>query len=119
VWIASGHVAQFNDPLVQCLGECKSRFRADQIDARACPNCGGPLSEPRMFNTMFRTQVGPVEDEDNVAYLPPETAQGMFVNFLNVATTLRRKLPFGIAQVRKSFRNEITPGNFVFRTLEF
>src|SRR5207248_11315506 len=111
--------AQFVDPLVQCLGECKSRFRADQIDATECPNCGGPLDEPRMFNTMFKTQVGPVEDDENIAYLPPETAQGMFVNFLHVATTMRRKLPFGIAQVRKSFRNEITPGNFVFRTLEF
>jgi glycyl-tRNA synthetase len=119
VWVASGHVKEFNDPLVQCLGECKSRFRADQIDATKCPNCGGQLSEPRMFNTMFKTQVGPVPDEDNIAYLPPETAQGMFVNFVNVATTMRRKLPFGIAQVRKSFRNEITPGNFVFRTLEF
>jgi glycyl-tRNA synthetase len=119
VWVASGHVKEFNDPLVQCLGECKSRFRADQIDATKCPNCGGKLSEPRMFNTMFKTQVGPVPDEDNMAYLPPETAQGMFVNFVNVATTMRRRLPFGIAQVRKSFRNEITPGNFVFRTLEF
>ncbi|HEY1292036.1 MAG TPA: glycine--tRNA ligase [Chloroflexota bacterium] len=119
VWVASGHVAEFNDPLVQCLGECKSRYRADQVDTAKCPNCGGPLSEPRMFNTMFRTQVGPVADEENIAYLPPETAQGIFVNFANVATTMRRKLPFGIAQVRKSFRNEITPGNFVFRTLEF
>jgi glycyl-tRNA synthetase len=119
VWVASGHVKEFNDPLVQCLGECKSRFRADQIDATKCPNCGGNLSEPRMFNTMFKTQVGPVPDEDNMSYLPPETAQGMFVNFVNVATTMRRRLPFGIAQVRKSFRNEITPGNFVFRTLEF
>jgi glycyl-tRNA synthetase len=119
VWIASGHVAEFNDPLVQCLGECKSRFRADQIDDTKCPTCGGKLSEPRMFNTMFKTQVGPVEDEENIAYLPPETAQGMFVNFVNVANTMRRKLPFGIAQIRKSFRNEITPGNFVFRTLEF
>jgi glycyl-tRNA synthetase len=119
VWEASGHVAEFNDPLVQCLGECKSRFRADQIEAAMCPNCGGPLSEPRMFNTMFSTQVGPVADEENIAYLPPETAQGIFVNFANVAATMRRKLPFGIAQVRKSFRNEITPGNFVFRTLEF
>jgi glycyl-tRNA synthetase len=119
VWVASGHVKEFNDPLVQCMGECKSRFRADQINTPTCPNCGGKLSEPRMFNTMFKTQVGPVPDEDNMAYLPPETAQGMFVNFVNVATTMRRRLPFGIAQVRKSFRNEITPGNFVFRTLEF
>ena len=119
VWVASGHVAEFNDPLVQCLGECKSRFRADQIDTTKCPVCGGKLTEPRMFNTMFKTQVGPVPDEENIAYLPPETAQGIFVNFVNVASTMRRKLPFGIAQIRKSFRNEITPGNFVFRTLEF
>jgi glycyl-tRNA synthetase len=119
VWVASGHVKEFNDPLVQCLGECKRRYRADQLSTPTCPNCGGTLSAPQMFNTMFKTQVGPVPDEDNIAYLPPETAQGMFVNFVNVATTMRRKLPFGIAQVRKSFRNEITPGNFVFRTLEF
>jgi glycyl-tRNA synthetase len=119
VWVASGHVSEFNDPLVQCLGECKSRFRADQLSSPICPICGGKLSEPRMFNTMFTTQVGPVVDAENLAYLPPETAQGMFVNFATVASTMRRKLPFGIAQVRKSFRNEITPGNFVFRTLEF
>src|SRR5207237_10839485 len=115
----SDHVDQFNQPVVQCLGECKSRLHADQIDTTQCPVCGGKLSEPRMFNTMFKTQVGPVADEENIAYLPPETAQGIFVNFVNVANTMRRKLPFGIAQVRKSFRNEITPGNFVFRTLEF
>jgi glycyl-tRNA synthetase len=119
VWVASGHVDKFNDPLVQCLGECKSRFRADQIDATKCPNCGGPLGEPTMFNTMFQTYVGPTHEEHNLAYLRPETAQGMFVNFDNVASTMRRKLPFGIAQIGKSFRNEITPGNFVFRTLEF
>jgi glycyl-tRNA synthetase len=119
VWEASGHVKEFNDPLVQCLGECKNRYRADQVEGSRCPNCGGRLDEPRMFNTMFKTQVGAVPDEHNMAYLPPETAQGIFVNFVNVATTMRRKLPFGIAQVRKSFRNEITPGNFVFRTLEF
>jgi glycyl-tRNA synthetase len=119
VWEASGHVKEFNDPLVQCMGECKSRFRADQLEGTRCPNCGGSLSEPRPFSTMFKTQVGPVPDDETIAYLPPETAQGMFVNFLNVATTMRRKLPFGIAQVRKTFRNEITPGNFVFRTLEF
>jgi glycyl-tRNA synthetase len=119
VWQASGHVQEFNDPLVQCLGQCKNRYRADQLEGTVCPNCGGRLSEPRLFNTMFKTQVGPIPDDDNVAYLPPETAQGMFVNFVNVATTMRRRLPFGIAQVRKSFRNEITPGNFVFRTLEF
>src|SRR5579862_5879998 len=92
VWVASGHVKEFNDPLVQCLGECKRRYRADQIDTTVCPNCGGPLGEAQLFNTMFKTQVGPVPDEDNIAYLPPETAQGMFVNFVNVATTMRRKL---------------------------
>ena len=119
VWKASGHVDQFADDLVQCLGECKSRYRADHVETERCPKCDGELSEPRSFNTMFKTQVGPVDDEENIAYLPPETAQGMFVNFANVASTMRRKLPFGIAQVRKSFRNEITPGNFVFRTLEF
>src|SRR5207302_3560993 len=119
VWKASGHVDKFADMLVQCEGECKSRFRADHVQGTTCPTCGGPLGTPRSFNTMFRTVVGPVEDEDNIAYLPPETAQGMFVNFALVASTMRRKLPFGIAQVRKSFRNEITPGNFVFRTLEF
>jgi glycyl-tRNA synthetase len=119
VWKASGHVDKFADLLVQCLGECKNRFRADHIQSNSCPNCGGALTEPKPFNTMFRTHVGPIADEENVAYLPPETAQGMFVNFALVATTMRRKLPFGIAQVRKSFRNEITPGNFVFRTLEF
>jgi glycyl-tRNA synthetase len=119
VWKASGHVDKFADLLVQCEGECKNRYRADHVEGTKCPNCGGPLGTPRLFNTMFRTHVGPVDDEENVAYLPPETAQGMFVNFALVATTMRRKLPFGIAQVRKSFRNEITPGNFVFRTLEF
>ncbi len=119
VWRASGHVEEFVDMLVQCLGECKDRFRADHVVGDRCPNCGGKLSEPRPFNGMFKTHVGPVEDDASVAYLPPETAQGMFVNFKNVATAMRRKLPFGIAQVRKSFRNEITPGNFIFRTREF
>jgi glycyl-tRNA synthetase len=119
VWVASGHVEKFNDPLVQCLGECKNRYRADQINSEKCPNCAGPLSEPTMFNTMFQTYVGATHEEHDVAYLRPETAQGMFVNFANVASTMRRRLPFGIAQIGKSFRNEITPGNFVFRTLEF
>lgn len=118
VWVASGHVGHFTDPLVECKN-CHQRFRADHVEGSACPNCGGELSEPRMFNLMFKTFVGPVEDDASVAYLPPETAQGMFVNFDNVLTTTRRKLPFGIAQIRKSFRNEITPGNFVFRTREF
>ncbi|MBI2756233.1 MAG: glycine--tRNA ligase [Chloroflexi bacterium] len=120
VWKASGHVDNFVDPLVECLGECRQRFRADHLEnLEKCPTCGGKLSEPRNFNGMFQTQVGPVEDAGSVAYLRPETAQGQFVNFLNVATSMRRKLPFGIAQVGRSFRNEITPGNFVFRTREF
>jgi glycyl-tRNA synthetase len=119
VWKASGHVDTFSDPLVDCLGECKRRFRADQLDGERCPTCNGRLSEPRPFNLMFKTQVGPVEEEGNIAYLRPETAQGIFVNFRNVATTMRRKLPFGVAQVGKAFRNEITPGNFIFRTREF
>jgi glycyl-tRNA synthetase len=118
VWVASGHVAGFSDPLVDCK-QCKMRWRADQLEGDRCPNCGGELTEPRQFNLMFKTYVGPVEDEANVAYLRPETAQGMFVDFKNVLTTMRLKLPFGIAQVGKSFRNEITPGNFIFRTREF
>ncbi|RYX86012.1 glycine--tRNA ligase [bacterium] len=123
VWVASGHVATFNDPLVDCK-KCNSRFRADHVDLTApCPVCGavGSFTEPRQFNMMFRTAVGPVEKEDgsNIAYLRPETAQGIFVNFKNVQTTTAKKLPFGIAQVGKAFRNEITPGNFTFRTREF
>lgn len=131
VWVGSGHVANFTDPLVDCR-KCQRRFRADHLaegiygepvhnaaGALLCPNDGGELTEPRQFNMMFRTQVGPVADESNVAYLPPETAQGIFVNFDNVAQSMRRKLPFGIAQSRVSFRNEITPGRFIFRTLEF
>jgi glycyl-tRNA synthetase len=123
VWEASGHVATFNDPLVDCKN-CKGRFRADHVDLSApCPNCGAKESwtEARQFNLMFKTSVGPVEKEDgsNIAYLRPETAQGIFANFLNVQTTSRKKLPFGIAQIGKAFRNEITPGNFTFRTREF
>ncbi|HEY8490131.1 MAG TPA: glycine--tRNA ligase [Dehalococcoidia bacterium] len=120
VWEASGHVSHFTDPLVDCLN-CRSRFRADQLTEDRCPVCGavGRFTEPRQFNLMFKTFVGPVEDEASVAYLRPETAQGMFVNFANVLTTTRKKLPFGIAQIGKSFRNEITPGNFIFRTREF
>ncbi len=123
VWVASGHVATFNDPLVDCK-KCNSRFRADHVDLSApCPVCGavGSFTEPRQFNMMFRTAVGPVEKEDgsNIAYLRPETAQGIFVNFKNVQTTTAKKLPFGIAQIGKAFRNEITPGNFTFRTREF
>jgi glycyl-tRNA synthetase len=118
VWVASGHVAGFQDPLVECK-DCRHRFRSTDIDLSKCPDCGGQLSEPRMFNLMFKTFMGPVEDAANVIYMRPETAQAMFVNFENVRTTTRRKLPFGIAQVGKSFRNEITTGNFIFRTREF
>jgi glycyl-tRNA synthetase len=117
-WVASGHVASFSDPLVDCK-QCHQRWRADQLESTRCPNCGGELTEPRQFNLMFKTHVGPVEDEANVAYLRPETAQGIFVNFKNVLNTMRQKLPFGIAQIGKAFRNEITPGNFTFRTREF
>jgi len=121
VWEASGHVATFTDPLVECTN-CHKRFRADHVDlAKSCPNCGqGPSwTEPRQFNLMFKTHMGPVEDSANVVYLRPETAQGMFVDFMIVQQTTRKKIPFGIAQQGKSFRNEITPGNFVFRTREF
>jgi glycyl-tRNA synthetase len=121
VWEASGHVATFTDPLVDCR-KCNERFRADQLpDSGACPNCGakGSFTEARQFNLMFKTFVGPVEDDASIAYLRPETAQGIFVNFANVQITTRKKPPFGIAQIGKSFRNEITPGNFVYRTREF
>lgn len=116
-WVASGHVESFTDPLVDCI-VCRKRWRADQIEDK-CPSCGGGLTEPRMFNLMFKTFMGPVEDEAAAVYLRPETAQGMFVNFANVQTATRRKLPFGIAQIGKAFRNEITPGNFIYRTREF
>jgi len=125
VWEASGHLATFSDPLVDCRN-CKERWRADQLpepdgDAGpACPNCAShDLTKARPFHLMFKTHVGPVEDDGAVAYLRPETAQGIFVNFLNVLQTSRKKPPFGIAQQGKSFRNEITPGNFIFRTREF
>jgi glycyl-tRNA synthetase len=118
VWEASGHLATFTDPLVDCRN-CKERWRADQI-GDTCPNCGShDLTEARPFHLMFKTHVGPVEDEAAIAYLRPETAQGIFVNFANVLQTSRKKPPFGIAQQGKSFRNEITPGNFIFRTREF
>jgi len=118
IWEASGHLANFTDPLVDCRS-CKERWRADQI-GDTCPNCGSAdLTEPRAFNMMFKTFVGPVEEDAAVAFLRPETAQGMFVNFASVLQTTRQKPPFGIAQIGKSFRNEITPGNFVFRTREF
>ena len=121
IWEASGHLENFTDPLVDCK-KCKERFREDQLeDPATCPNCGGTgtFTDARAFNLMFKTYVGPVEDSANVAYLRPETAQGMFVNFMQVLQTSRKKPPFGIAQMGKSFRNEITPGNFVFRTREF
>ena len=121
VWEASGHVATFTDPLVECT-HCHKRFRADHIDlSRNCPECGREpaWTEPRQFNLMFKTHMGPVEDSANVIYLRPETAQGMFVDFQSIQTTSRKRIPFGIAQQGKSFRNEITPGNFVFRTREF
>src|SRR4051812_29817023 len=125
VWEASGHLAGFTDPLVQCLGECKKRWREDHLREEQpegelkCPECGGELSEPRQFNLMFETYLGPVQDDASRAFLRPETAQGIFVNFKNVLQFARKKPPFGIAQIGKSFRNEITPGNFIFRTREF
>jgi len=118
VWVASGHVDSFTDPLVECKA-CHQRWRATDLSGNQCPECGGELTEPRFFNLMFKTFMGAVEDEAAVVYLRPETAQGMFVNFDNILTSSRKKLPFGIAQIGKSFRNEITPGNFVFRTREF
>jgi glycyl-tRNA synthetase len=131
-WEASGHLEGFTDPLVQCLGKCKKRWRADHLRDAAeaegrsepegelrCPECGGELSEPRQFNLMFETHMGPVQDEGSRVFLRPETAQGIFVNFKNVLQFARKKPPFGIAQIGKAFRNEITPGNFIFRTREF
>ena len=121
VWEASGHVATFTDPLVECTS-CHRRYRADHISLdRPCPNCGnGPAwTDPRHFNLMFKTYMGPVEDSAHIVYLRPETAQGMFVDFMTVQASSRKRIPFGIAQQGKSFRNEITPGNFVFRTREF
>jgi glycyl-tRNA synthetase len=117
-WVASGHVEGFADPLVECK-QCHQRWRADHVKNGKCPACGGELTQPRMFNLMFKTFVGPVEDEASVVYLRPETAQGIFVNFENVLNSTRKKLPFGIAQVGKAFRNEITTGNFIFRMREF
>jgi len=118
VWKASGHVEGFSDPLVECK-KCNLRWRTDEVEGDKCKICGSPLTEPRLFNLMFKTFMGPVENDANVVYLRPETAQGIFVNFDNVMTTIRKKLPFGIAQIGKSFRNEITTGNFIFRTREF
>lgn len=118
IWEASGHIDRFTDPLVECKS-CHLRWRAEELGDEKCPKCGGELTKPRMFNLMFKTFMGPVEDEASTIYLRPETAQGMFVNFENAVTISRKKLPLGIAQIGKSFRNEITPGNFVFRTREF
>ncbi len=120
VWQASGHVGGFSDPLVEC-SNCKNRFRADHLEGDKCPSCGktGTLSEPRQFNMMFQTNIGPVQDENSTSYLRPETAQGIFVNFKNVVDTFYPDLPFGIAQVGKAFRNEISPRDFVFRAREF
>lgn len=119
VWEASGHLKKFVDPLVECK-KCKNRFRADKIEnKKKCPNCGGKLSEARLFNTMLKTFFGAVEDSASEVYLRPETAQAIFVNFKNILDTVHPKIPFGIAQTGKAFRNEITPGNFIFRTREF
>lgn len=119
VWEASGHVENFTDPLVECQS-CHRRFRADQLDdLKKCPECGGKLSAPRMFNGMFRTFVGATEDSNSIAYLRPETAQAIFINFKNVVDSIHPKIPFGIAQIGKAFRNEITAGNFIFRDIEF
>ncbi|MFA5629619.1 MAG: glycine--tRNA ligase [Dehalococcoidales bacterium] len=118
VWKASGHVDGFSDPMVDCKG-CKMRWRSDTLETTVCPSCGGELTEPRQFNLMFKTFMGPIEDAASIVYLRPETAQGIFVNFENVVNTTRKKLPFGIAQAGKSFRNEITTGNFIFRSREF
>jgi glycyl-tRNA synthetase len=118
VWEASGHLTQFSDPLVECR-QCHQRWKADDLVEAKCPACGGDLTEQRMFNTMFKTFIGPVEEQAAVVYLRPETCQGIFANFQNVLNTSRKRLPFGIAQVGKSFRNEITTGNFIFRVREF
>jgi len=126
VWETSGHVENFTDPLVDCK-TCKARFREDELDVARCPKkpsktpqeCDGELTEARQFNLMFKTFMGPVQEDASVVYLRPETAQGIYVNFLNVMGPSRQKIPFGIAQIGKAFRNEITPGNFIFRTREF
>ncbi|MBD3377693.1 glycine--tRNA ligase, partial [candidate division KSB1 bacterium] len=119
IWQASGHVESFSDPLVDCK-KCKHRFREDLLkDPSKCPDCGGELTEARQFNLMFKTFMGPVDDQSNTIYLRPETAQGIYVNYLNVLNSSRLKIPFGIAQIGKAFRNEITTENFIFRMREF
>jgi len=117
-WEASGHLKGFTDPLVECKN-CHLRWRSDDLEGSSCPTCGGELTEPHLFNLMFKTFMGPVEEAASVVYLRPETAQGIFVNFQNVLNTTRKRLPFGIAQIGKAFRNEITTGNFIFRSREF
>ena len=118
VWKASGHLKNFHDPMVDCM-KCKSRFRLDHIEGDTCPECGGPLTEPRDFGLMFKTQMGALEDDSSTVYLRPETCQPIFVNFRNIVNATRQKLPFGIAQMGKAFRNEITARNFIFRSREF
>jgi len=117
-WEASGHLKGFADPLVECKS-CHRRWRSDELQGDSCPSCSGELTEPHLFNLMFKTFIGPIEDQASVVYLRPETAQGMFVNFENVLNTTRKRLPFGIAQIGKAFRNEVTTGNFIFRCREF
>jgi glycyl-tRNA synthetase len=120
VWQASGHVDTFTDPLVEC-SECRSRFRADEIDVSKCPNCGKSetIGEARKFNMMLQTHIGPVADDSSISYLRPETAQGIFTNYRNVMDSFYPDLPFGLAQQGKAFRNEISPRDFVFRSREF
>ena len=118
VWESSGHLKNFSDPLVECK-KCHHRFREDQLEGKNCPDCKGELMPAKQFNLMLKTFLGPVENDESIVYFRPETAQAMFVDFKNVLDTTRRKLPFGIAQIGKAFRNEITPGNFIFRTREF
>jgi len=118
VWMASGHVTSFEDTLVDCKS-CKKRFKIEHVTGKICPECGGELTEARQFNLMLKTHLGPVEDSGSLSYLRPETAQGIFVNFSNVLNSMRRKIPFGIAQTGKSFRNEVTTGNLTFRSREF
>jgi len=118
VWESSGHLKNFTDPLVECK-KCHHRFKKDSLEGTKCPDCGGELTESKQFNLMLKTHLGPTEDDTSVVYFRPETAQAMFVDFKNVLDTTRRKIPFGIAQIGKAFRNEITPGNFIFRTREF
>ncbi len=117
-WEASGHLKGFTDPLVECKS-CHLRWRSEDLQGDSCPSCGGELTEPHLFNLMFKTFIGPIEEQASVVYLRPETAQGMFVNFENVVNTTRKRLPFGIAQIGKAFRNEVTTGNFIFRCREF